>query len=499
MLFTAAACLLAVDVAAAQGTGTAAAAAPSGTATEVKYKTEDGWTIYGTLRLPPRASAQRPVGAVVLLHEFGHDRIDFDRVLDIKGLGDVLQDAGLAVLSIDWRGRGQSMGKGQPVEDPLVRFAPSMRAAMYKDVTGALDFLAARPEVDRLRLGIVASEYSAEPAAKAVRESRHKVSGLALLSGLGLSAESREFLAEVEIPIFVSASVDDDEGHRAMQEVHARSRHQGRRFLSGDRGGRGYLFYLLEFLQEPGKNVPYRRDILAGWVTQQVKGLGRVRDVTFPTEDGWTITAELRVPDEAGVDGKKVAGVVVAPGARSDRYSMYAFSEELARRGVAVLHLEMRGRGASRGAALESAETRTLYREVDRARIERDVRGGLKFLAAQEGIDPNRLGLMGEAFGGKASLLAAAGDPRVKAIALLSPYGADDKEVQAYLSGTTPPIFIVDSEGNTHTRQRSELVHKLASNSSLVLTPGIGQGHHLTDYHRVVAPIVCQWLESNLR
>jgi hypothetical protein len=44
---------------------------------EIKYKTEDGWTISGTLRLPPGTNKNNEYPAMLLLHEKEHDRNEF--------------------------------------------------------------------------------------------------------------------------------------------------------------------------------------------------------------------------------------------------------------------------------------------------------------------------------------------------------------------------------------------------------------------------------------
>jgi hypothetical protein len=62
------------------------------------------------------------------------------------------------------------MGEGQPIPDELHDFSTKMREQMYLDVTGALHFMADYPGVDRLRIGVLASQFSAEPAVRGIRE-----------------------------------------------------------------------------------------------------------------------------------------------------------------------------------------------------------------------------------------------------------------------------------------------------------------------------------------
>ena len=95
-------------------------------------------TIPGTLLMPP---ASGPVPAVVIVHGSG----------GVDGRGDyhaeALNRAGIATLEIDmWGPRGL---KGGP------QGRPRRLAETYPDVYGALKLLAARPDVDRARIGIM--------------------------------------------------------------------------------------------------------------------------------------------------------------------------------------------------------------------------------------------------------------------------------------------------------------------------------------------------------
>ena len=119
---------------------------------EVNYKTEDGWVISGTLRLPLNAGKNDEFPAMILLHEKEHERLDggdIDSELALK----LPIEAGIATLAIDWRGREKSMGNHQPVPDEMHDFSTKLKEKMYLDVKGAMTFLANYKGVDRLRIG----------------------------------------------------------------------------------------------------------------------------------------------------------------------------------------------------------------------------------------------------------------------------------------------------------------------------------------------------------
>ncbi|HWP44905.1 MAG TPA: hypothetical protein VNO14_16810, partial [Blastocatellia bacterium] len=82
---------------------------------EVSFKTEDGWTIYGSLSIPESAGGKPPV--VILLPSMEHDRAAFGVYRDpgpgrpqYPGIAPVINGRGVATLTLDLRGRGKSMG-----------------------------------------------------------------------------------------------------------------------------------------------------------------------------------------------------------------------------------------------------------------------------------------------------------------------------------------------------------------------------------------------------
>ena len=101
-------------------------------------------TISGTLRLPPGADENNQFGAVVMLHDEGHDRLYMgDNEIELALRLPI--ESGIATLAIDWRGREKSMGPDQPVPDEIHSLSTRMRELMYLDVIGALEALAQEP------------------------------------------------------------------------------------------------------------------------------------------------------------------------------------------------------------------------------------------------------------------------------------------------------------------------------------------------------------------
>ena len=366
---------------------------------EITYKTDDGWTISGTLRLPPGASRNNEYPAMLLLHAQEHDRNDFVGVGDDPGLAQRLPPAGIATLNIDLRGRGLSMGEDQPVDFERHDFATQTRDNMYLDITGAMKFLTDYPGVDGFRLGMVALQYSAEYAVRAMQKTNIPTRALVILSGENMSQESMDYLASINIPIFTGASILDKPVLKDMVNIYASTTHPNSYLVAPFAGERGYNVLFFEELNNESAPGESRMDHLIGWLGTNVKGLGRNREITVTTKDGFTIHGNFRYPDELGKDGKLIPGLVIAPGGRSNRYSYYRFEEDLARRGIAVVSVEQRGRGQSMmGLTVEDPEIAKLWAEdPTESPYFLDVVAGIDYLVAQAGIDPNNIALMGGA------------------------------------------------------------------------------------------------------
>jgi len=459
---------------------------------EIEYKTADGWTISGTLRLPAGAGKDNPFGAVVMLHDEGHDRLymgDNETELALR----LPIESGIATLAIDWRGREKSMGAKQPVPDEIHSLSIKMREMMYLDVVGAMEFLGGYPGVDRLRIGIVATQFSAEPAVRAMMETMTvPTRALVLLGGQDLSQESKDFLATVDTPIYTGASILDKPVFKDMTDVYVNSKNPDSHMFAPIAAERG-----MNLLHHSNFNRAAQTDIevinLMQWLEVQIRNLGRVDAVSFKTKDGWIIHGNLRHPDDMGKNGKKVPGVIQVSGARSNRYSMLKFEEEFSRRGYAVLSIELRGRGASmQGLAYDSPEVAEVRENLLGSPYELDTMGAVDFLAAYAGIDSNRIAIVGEARGSRSALLAAPGDSRIKTLILLSVYDPDPEMEQAARQLDIPVLFV---DGETNWAAPGTLhIYRLTRRGQLLMLPGMGHSHHIPYFHPEVTGLLGDFL-----
>lgn len=458
---------------------------------EVEFETEDGWTISATLRLPAGASRNNEYAAMLLLHEKEHERLDVgDNDTELAHRLPI--EARIATLAIDWRGREKSMGAHQPVPDERHDFSTKLQEQMYLDVKGALKFLADYPGVDRLRIGVLASQFSAEPAVRGIRETESiPTRALVLLGGEGLSDESKDYLASIDTPVYVGASILDKAIFLDMAKVYANARNPDSHMFAPQSAGRGFN------LVRRGAQPQVELQNLIDWLGVQVRNLGRIRAVSFDTSDGWTIHGNLRYPDDLGKTEEQVPAVIQVSGARSNRYSMYRFEEEFSRRGFAVLSIELRGRGQSmQGELYDSEEVFEVRENLLGSPFELDTEGAIDYLAALDGIDENSMAIVGEARGTRSALLAAEGDERVKAMILISAYEADDRMEQAAKS-LQIPMLLIDTETNW-AREGTEAVHGWAKNSQLMIYPRLGHSHHIRYFHPQMVGFMGDFLAREL-
>lgn len=145
------------------------------------------------------------------------------------------------------------------------------------------------------------------------------------------------------------------------------------------------------------------------------------REVAFTTVDGLTLRGWY-LPSTNG------AAILVGHGIGGAR--SLGPAEALARHGYGVLAFDWRAHGESDGDLCTFG-----YHEV------RDVEGALAWVQAQPGVDPERIGMLGESMGAVAAIRAAAQLPQIKAVVAASPYADLEEAIRNVWQGTGLPAF----------------------------------------------------------
>jgi dienelactone hydrolase len=167
------------------------------------------------LILPDQASGQQPVSGVVLLHSALGDRHSFENLIRL------LVQKEIAVLNLDWRGRGQSIERGYYFD-----LSKDERNKAYLDVQAAVDFLAAEKAVDAQRIGIVAMVLSAKYGMlAAVKDARVKT--FVVLTGFLSEGAEQEQINSMKIPVLYLLSDGRPKVTKAMMDHYALTRPYG--------------------------------------------------------------------------------------------------------------------------------------------------------------------------------------------------------------------------------------------------------------------------------
>jgi len=449
---------------------------------EVAFQSEDGWTIYGTLSIPPDIGEHERVPAVLLLHSSGHDQETFNKHYAIPGLSHLLSNRRTASLRIDWRGRGKSIGAQE-----FHSFTQAQRADVYLDVKAAINFLTTQKKIDSDRIAIVAEEFSADAAVRgSIDDARVRL--FALISGR-LGNEAKEYIGKESLPVFCIVSSDDKPGFKDMTEVYRLSSNPKSDILICRNAGIGTtIFYLWRHRYPKEKPVEER---IADWVSRHLGAGNLVQEVSFLTEDGWTIYGDLTMPEDTSV---RAPAVVLLHTALSDRYVYHDLAQAISSAGIAVLNLDWRGRGRSTGKGKYSE-----LKQEERERGYLDARGGINFLATLPSIDSARIAVLGTDRGALHAVNIALNDPRVKALVILTViFTAQEKTALTTLG---IPILYIASKGIEDVLRDLTEAKRLSQNkgSQLVVYPGSALGYQLLEANRAVQSRIVGWLGNQLR
>ena len=124
----------------------------------------------------------------------------------------------------------------------------------------------------------------------------------------------------------------------------------------------------------------------------------RGEPVTIPSGTGISLAATF-------FPGTSRAAIVLSHGYGNDQGEVLPWAAFLHRAGYGVLVYDMRARGGSGGDAI----TLGVLEQVDLVAV-------IDYLAARPDVDPDRIGALGVSLGGATTILAAARDPRIRAV-----------------------------------------------------------------------------------
>lgn len=165
-----------------------------------------------------------------------------------------------------------------------------------------------------------------------------------------------------------------------------------------------------------------------------------------------------------------------------DRTTFDDLAKRMQAKGIGVLTIDGRGFGES----VKTADGATIAPEKTNEAVEgmkADVKAAFEYLAKQDNVDRNQMGIIGASYGSSLGIMFAADEPKVKAIALLSPglnyFGnlPTDPAVRKY--GNRPMLLVAAEDDKESAGAVTKL--KEAGNSSAHEIKVYKQGGHGTD------------------
>jgi alpha-beta hydrolase superfamily lysophospholipase len=211
--------------------------------------------------------------------------------------------------------------------------------------------------------------------------------------------------------------------------------------------------------------------------------------VQFTTEDGVSIAGTLYLPPRPG------PAVLLLHMQTRSRHDWEALAPRLAGAGLVVLAIDLRGHGASdpppsaaAGAGRDGGMTQ-------------DIKAARSFLAGRREVVQGKVGVLGASIGANLAVLAAAGDPSVRSLALLSP-GLDYRglRTQAALNryGDRPALLVGSREDAYVMISMRRLVGEGAGVREQLVLDGAGHGTTMLARHADLVGALVDWFRRTL-
>jgi dienelactone hydrolase len=212
------------------------------------------------------------------------------------------------------------------------------------------------------------------------------------------------------------------------------------------------------------------------------------QNVTFKTKDGVSIAGTLYLP------GRPAPAVILLHMQTRSREDWQMLGQRLADAGIAALTIDLRGHGAS-----DHAPPPATGSELGAMQL--DIRAARAFLVARSDVLGGRVGLGGASIGANLAVLAAAADPSVRTLALLS-VGLDYRglRTEAALNryGARPALLVASQEDNyAMISMRRLLAQGTGTREQLVLN-GAGHGTVMLTRQPDLVAMLVDWFRRTL-
>jgi dienelactone hydrolase len=205
--------------------------------------------------------------------------------------------------------------------------------------------------------------------------------------------------------------------------------------------------------------------------------------VTFKTDDGVAIAGTWYEPAS-----RSGPAVILVPMLHRSRHDFDGLASQLASAGIGALTFDLRGHGESQGTI-----------GADLGEMVADVQAARRFLAGRGDVT-GRVGLAGASLGANLAAMAAAGDPTISSLALLSPtldYRGVRIEAAMKKFGARPVLMVASDEDGYASRSVRDLAKGQRGREVLRLT-GAGHGTVMLERDPSLMGSLVDWFRRTL-
>ena len=174
---------------------------------------------------------------------------------------------------------------------------------------------------------------------------------------------------------------------------------------------------------------------------------------------------------------------------QSDRHSYNDFAKEMQVAGFNILSIDGRGFGESTkktdGTVVAAGRS-----DADVKAMLGDIGAAFDFLAKQTNVDPKRIGIVGASYGSSLALIYAADNPKVAAVALLSPglnYFGNMPTEPAIIRLNDRPVFQTAAEDDSESFNSVTKLSELTNEPNRAVTVTVKGSEHGTALLKVNA------------
>jgi len=212
--------------------------------------------------------------------------------------------------------------------------------------------------------------------------------------------------------------------------------------------------------------------------------------VTFRTSDGVLIAGTVYQPSR-----RPAPYVILVHMLTRSREDWQALATRLADAGVGVLAIDLRGHGASAADPRPDANADNLSADL------LDVQAARAFLASHAELGVTTVGIGGAQIGANLAVMAAAADPSVRSIVLLSP-GLDFRglrtEAPMYRYAGRPALMVASHEDSYPTRSIRRLEKVGPGTREVRIVSGAGHGTVMLARQPDLIALIVEWFQRTL-